>query len=127
MEFACNMKEREKMKQYIFVLPCEEKEKKKIFLACDEIFSNIVSYSEADHIRMCCCKNKDVITVTFTDDGKKFNSLESNVEKEFEDFDEGGMGIMLVKRLCSDMEYSYTDGMNVLKLEFFIPGWNEGV
>ena len=47
--------------------------------------------------------------------------LEKNrdrIEKDFEDFDEGGMGISLVKQLCSDISYRNTDGKNILSLEF---------
>lgn len=47
-----------------------------------------------------------------------FNPLENKTEKEFEDFDEGGMGICLVKELCSGISYSNTDGKNILSLEF---------
>ena len=49
---------------------------------------------------------------------KPFNPLESKSEKDFEDFDTGGMGIMLVKEVCSNVSYSNPDGKNVLTLEF---------
>lgn len=118
LELACNLSELEKIKQYIFELPCDKSIKKKLYLACDEIFSNIVSYSSADYVRIHCSKEKDKISIIFEDNGKKFNSLESNTEKEFEDFDKGGMGIMLVKKLCSNILYNYVDEKNILTLEF---------
>lgn len=118
LELAHDMSELDRIRQYIFAFPYDEALKKKIFLVCDEIFSNIVSYSGAEHIQLRCSKNNDHINVVFTDDGGEFNSLENNTEKEFEDFDTGGMGLMLVKKMCSDMKYHYTDGKNVLVLEF---------
>ena len=118
LELAHDMSELDRIRQYIFAFPYDEALKKKIFLVCDEIFSNIVSYSGAEHIQLRCSKNNDHINVVFTDDGAEFNSLENNTEKEFEDFDTGGMGLMLVKKMCSDMKYHYTDGKNVLVLEF---------
>lgn len=118
LELAHDMSELDRIRQYIFAFPYDEALKKKIFLVCDEIFSNIVRYSGAEHIQLRCSKNNDHINVVFTDDGAEFNSLENNTEKEFEDFDTGGMGLMLVKKMCSDMKYHYTDGKNVLVLEF---------
>lgn len=118
LELAHDMSELDRIRQYIFAFPYDEALKKKIFLVCDEIFSNIVSYSGAEHIQLRCSKNNDHINVVFTDDGAEFNSLENNTEKEFEDFDTGGMGLMLVKKMCSDMKYHYTDGKNILVLEF---------
>lgn len=79
---------------------------------------NIVSYSGADHACFFCSRNVDKITVIFTDNGRLFNPLESRPEKDFNDFDEGGMGIMLVKELCSAISYSNADGKNNLRMEF---------
>ena len=69
-------------------------------------------------MQFTCNKNADRIKITFTDNGAKFNPLESKSKKEFEDFDEGGMGISLVKKLCSNIKYSNVDGKNRLSLEF---------
>ena len=118
LELDHDLSELDQIRQYIFASPYDEALKKKIFLVCDEIFSNIVSYSGAEHIQLRCSKNNDHINVVFTDDGAEFNSLENNTEKAFEDFDTGGMGLMLVRKMCSDMKYHYTDGKNVLVLEF---------
>ena len=118
LELSCNLEEFEKIKECIFGLPVNIGIKKKIYLVCDEIFSNITNYSGADHVQFCCNKNGNKVNVIFTDNGKIFNPLESKSEKNFEDFDTGGMGIMLVKELCSNVSYSNPDGKNVLILEF---------
>ena len=118
LELSCELPELEKIKSCIFKLPVENGKKKRIFLACEEIFSNITYYSGADHVQFTCNKSTDRIKITFTDDGEKFNPLESKNEKEFEEFDEGGMGISLVKELCSNIKYSNVNGENILSLEF---------
>ena len=118
LELSCELPELEKIKSCIFKLPVDNGKKKRIFLACEEIFSNITYYSGADHVQFTCNKNADRIKITFTDNGEKFNPLESKSKKEFEDFDEGGMGISLVKGLCSNIKYSNVDGKNRLSLEF---------
>ena len=118
LELSCELPELEKIKSCIFKLPVENGKKKRIFLACEEIFSNITYYSGADHVQFTCNKSTDRIKITFTDNGEKFNPLESKNEKEFEEFDEGGMGISLVKELCSNIKYSNVNGENILSLEF---------
>ncbi|MGO5542326.1 ATP-binding protein [Blautia sp. HCP3S3_H10_1] len=118
LELSCDLSELERIKACIFEIPVENGIKKKIFLACDEIFSNITNYSGAKWIQFCCIKNTDKVTITFTDNGIAFNPLESKIEKDFEDFDLGGMGINLVKELCSHIDYSNIEGKNILSLEF---------
>ena len=120
LELSCDLSELEKIKKCIFELQIDNGIKKKIFLACDEIFSNITSYSGAERVQFRCIRNADKVTVTFTDNGIYFNPLESKVEKDFEDFDLGGMGISLVKELCSCINYSNIQGANILSLEFAV-------
>ena len=118
MELSCKLTELEKIKESIFRLPADEVKKKKIYLACEEIFSNIVNYSGADSVQFYCRQDTDRFCIIFIDDGKAFNPLESSTDKDFEEFDEGGMGIMLVKELCQDISYSCTDGNNILRMGF---------
>ena len=92
--------------------------KRKIFLACDEVFSNIVNYSGADLISVLYNKNGDKISIIFKDNGKKFDYLKAMPKKDFDDFDKGGMGIIIVKKLCTDIVYNYINGENVLELIF---------
>ena len=120
LELSCNLAELKKIRECIFQIACKSNQEinKKIYLACEEIFVNIVSYSGADHACFFCSRNADKITVIFTDNGRLFNPLESRPEKDFNDFDEGGMGIMLVKELCSAISYSNADGKNNLRMAF---------
>ncbi len=118
LELSCELSELEKIKECIFQLPVDNGKKRKMILACEEIFSNIINYSGADWIQFHYDSSETQVQVTFSDNGKMFNPLESKNEKDFEDFDEGGMGISLVKELCSDIHYSNTDGKNILSMEF---------
>lgn len=118
LELSCELSELERIRECIFQLPLDSGKKKKIFLACEEIFANIVNYSGADWIQFSYDSRETEVHVIFSDNGKMFNPLESKNEKEFEDFDAGGMGISLVKELCSDIQYSNTDGKNILSMEF---------
>lgn len=118
LKLNCRLSELEKIREYIFKLDLEDKLKKKIFLACDEVFSNIVNYSGADLISVLYNKNDDKISIIFKDNGKKFDCLKAMPKKDFDDFDNGGMGIIIVKKLCTDIVYNYINGENVLELIF---------
>ena len=118
MELSCDLSQLGSIREYIFKLPVDNSMRKKVYLACEEIFSNIVNYSGANCIQFCYNWDADKVHVIFTDNGKSFNPLEENNEKAFEDYDEGGMGISLVKDLCSDIHYSHIDGKNILSMEF---------
>ena len=90
---------------------------KKICLACDEAFANICSYSGAKSVTLSCEKS-DSFTVTFTDDGKPFDPLAPREQKDFEELDEGGMGILLMKQSSDEISYRREDGKNVLTMDF---------
>lgn len=118
LKLNCRLSELEKIREYIFKTDLEDKLKRKIFLACDEVFSNIVNYSGADLISVLYNKNDDKISIIFRDNGKKFDCLKDMPKKDFDDFDNGGMGIMIVKKLCTDIVYNYINGENILELIF---------
>lgn len=118
LKLNCRLSELEKIREYIFKTDLEDKLKRKIFLACDEVFSNIVNYSGADLISVLYNKNDDKISIIFKDNGKKFDCLKAMPKKDFDDFDKGGMGIIIVKKLCTDIVYNYINGENVLELVF---------
>lgn len=118
LKLNCRLSELEKIREYIFKTDLEDKLKRKIFLACDEVFSNIVNYSGADLISFLYNKNDDKISIIFKDNGKKFDCLKAMPKKDFDDFDKGGMGIIIVKKLCTDIVYNYINGENILELIF---------
>ena len=88
-------------------------------LACEEVFANIVSYSKAKHLFYDVSEKDGRLIVVLEDDGAPFDPLMADpVEKEFEELDDGGMGIALVKRIANDLSYQRNAGRNVLTLEF---------
>lgn len=94
---------------------------KKIYLACEEVFANIVSYSGASALEVGMKKTNGGLTITFSDNGDAFNPVEvEEPEREFEDKDIGGMGISLIRQLTDSVDYVRTDDENVFTLTFHI-------
>ena len=95
-----------------------------IILACEEIFANIVNYSEATMSVFCCRRlEDDVLCVEMLDDGIAFDPVSAEIpKKEFEDYDTGGMGISLVKQITSSVSYKRVGTFNVLRMTFDLSG-----
>ena len=57
-------------------------------------------------------------SITLIDSGMEFNPLQKdyNLKAEFEERENGGMGILLIKELTDKINYSYTDGCNRLEM-----------
>lgn len=92
---------------------------KEAVLACDEAFSNVVHYSGATAVDVALYVANNELAVRIADDGTPFDPLAHEAEdRAFEDFDMGGMGIMLIREACDDIAYEYADGRNVLTLRF---------
>ena len=95
------------------------KETRQIILACEETFVNIASYSGTDKIKVQCAGDEEDLIIVFEDGGIPFNPLEKEApEKDFEDFDKGGMGIDLIEKLASDISYIRKESKNILTLTF---------
>ncbi len=95
-----------------------------IDLAVEEIFVNIAHYAYTDggDVRITCDVdgNPPVLTITFTDSGRKFDPLakpDPDVTAGVEERGIGGLGIFLTKKYMDNVKYSYTDAQNVLTLE----------
>jgi sigma-B regulation protein RsbU (phosphoserine phosphatase) len=83
----------------------------------DEIYSNIHQYSGATKVQIFCSVNSDKIVLTFKDDGIPFNpltSLKPDTTLSAEDRNFGGLGILMVKEMSSDLSYVHENGYNVL-------------
>ncbi len=94
---------------------------RRMILACEEIFANIISYSGADDVDFSCSYMGRIYSVTFSDNGAAFDPVSADVrEKDFEELDTGGMGIKLAKMNSNDMIYARTNGRNVLTMKFNI-------
>lgn len=103
------------------VLPCfaTKAQGMNAMLACDEVFANIALYSGATVVDVEIRQTGREVLIIFSDDGVPFNPLVVEPsQRGFEDLDEGGMGIMLVRQVCSDIDYEYSGGRNILTLHF---------
>ncbi|MCR4762327.1 MAG: SpoIIE family protein phosphatase [Lachnospiraceae bacterium] len=93
-----------------------------IILACEEMFVNIVNYSGADQVSFSCDRTAEICTVVFVDNGIPFDPVTAQVrEKEFEELDQGGMGIKLARMYSKEMLYSRRNERNVLTMRFDCP------
>ena len=91
-------------------------------LACDEAFTNVVMYSGATAIDVEIFEQDDDIVVRISDNGTPFDPVKAKpIERDFEDLDQGGMGIKIIKKACSKVEYAYVDDKNTLTLHFEMP------
>jgi len=92
-------------------------------LALEEVVSNIIRYGFEDdyghQISIQIHLQGEILTLQIKDDGKPFNPLEvksTNLEKPFDEREEGGMGVYIVRRLMDELKYKRAEGNNVLLL-----------
>ncbi len=94
----------------------------KLGLVSDEIFSNIVKYSLAEHASVHLCRDDSGYALTFTNDGPEFNPLEESHENLSLPLDErkeeGGLGLFIVEKLADEFSYSYQGGQNITTIRF---------
>ena len=105
---------------------CPDLTLKKILLAFEEIFVNIVNYAypkKGGCITIALDKNSkdEMITISLVlkDKGEPFNPLETSAPDIGMDTDEreiGGLGIFLTKQIMDAVRYDRIDGENVLTL-----------
>lgn len=98
----------------------EQKVINKVNVVIDEIYSNIANYSGANWAKVYYTRDVENIYLTFTDNGMPYNPLEAedpDITLSAEERGIGGLGIFMVKKIMDDVEYSYEDGKNILKLK----------
>ena len=84
-------------------------------VVADEIYSNIVHYSGAKKAEVLFVNAQEQITLVFRDDGTPYNPLEADtpdVTADLEDRKIGGLGMFMVKKMCQEVAYEYSDGKN---------------
>jgi serine phosphatase RsbU (regulator of sigma subunit)/anti-sigma regulatory factor (Ser/Thr protein kinase) len=109
----------DKVKEKLMSSIKDTEKAKAAILCCEELFTNIVNYSGAGKVTFEFNPVEDRFEVTITDDGVAFDSVNAEqVSKDFEFLDTGGMGIILAKENCRDMQYERVDDTNILKLTF---------
>ena len=105
------------------VYKLEELLSMQIKLALEEAVTNVILYAYPDKkdqdIRIdMSCENKR-LTIVITDTGIAFNPLERqepDLTLSLEERPIGGLGIFLVKQLMTEVNYSHSDGKNILTM-----------
>ena len=96
------------------------KTSRKVQIAVDEIFSNIVNYSGANNAKLTLTDRDKKLLLTFEDDGIHYDptaAKEPDITLSAEDREVGGLGIFIVKKMATDVRYEYVDGKNLLTVE----------
>lgn len=123
-EFEVNEENLSSFQEYIENW-CEEnsismKLSTKFSICVDEIASNVVFYSGATYLKICCELEENMISISFIDNGKEFNPLEDakepDITAKLEDREIGGLGIFMVKKFMDSITYERKNNENILKL-----------
>ena len=94
---------------------CSAKNCHQIAIAIDEIYSNVVKYSQAKQFELEFGILGDMVYLVCMDDGIPYNPLESeepDVKAPKEKRKIGGLGLFFVKRIMDYLEYRYQDERN---------------
>ena len=94
-------------------------------VVADEMLSNIIKYGYANYtddifIRLLFNVDKNEFVITLIDRAVKFNPFEVNnqpVGGDVSQIREGGLGILIVKKLMSEYAYDYINGKNIVTLK----------
>jgi len=115
------------VEEYLEKFNIPMKTKMQLDVAIDEIFSNIANYAYSEKgdagdaiVSIEVSDTSDYVVITFKDSGKEFNPLikeDPDVTLSVDERGIGGLGIYMVKKSMDDVNYEYTDGMNVLKIK----------
>lgn len=87
-------------------------------LIIEEIFVNIVNYSDAEYI-IVNVEFENYLTIEFIDNGIQFDpTLKEDPEtpKTLDEAQVGGLGILLVKNYADEILYTYENDENHLKI-----------
>ena len=93
----------------------------KVQIAVDEIYSNIVYYSQAKNAKITVTGSDEKLSLLFEDDGIPYDpttAKEPDVTLSAEEREIGGLGIFMVKKMAADIHYENTDGKNRLTVVF---------
>lgn len=113
------------VEQMLSAASFSNEKKLQVRLVVEEIFVNIASYSfpEGEGEAEILCEllpDPMRIRITFSSGGVPFNPLdkeEADTSKEALMAREGGLGILLIRRMSDKVSYRFTSGKNVLTVE----------
>ena len=96
----------------------------KIQLVLDEVVTNVLNHGDADDLRIDLNSRPGYITTIVSDNGRPydpFRAPEPDVSLGLHERTPGGLGVMIVKNVMSDVSYTYANGRNVLTLTLEVP------
>ena len=102
-----------------FIIDNLKEENIQVNLIAEEVFVNIVNYSNADFIKVNVEFETPTLTMEFIDNGIEFNPLLKEDPKAPETIEEaqiGGWGIFLAKEMADEIYYQHINGENHLKI-----------
>jgi serine/threonine-protein kinase RsbW len=122
MEFPANLSSLEAIFHFIREsLSASHEVRKKIELAIEEIFMNIISYSESPCVEIKIDQEDGVAYITIKDWGIPFNPLTHTKKDQdhlpVEEMEVGGLGIFFLKKLVDDISYERINHMNILRIK----------
>ncbi len=92
---------------------------KKVNIIIDEIYSNIANYSKAGWASFEYYRDVENIYISFKDNGIEYNPLNApdpDITLSADERQIGGLGIMMVKKMASNIDYQFENGENSLKI-----------
>lgn len=101
---------------------CPKRAKMQMMLAVEEIFVNISSYAYHPEVGQAevgvdIDGDPPTVTIRFLDQGRPFNPLEkpdADITLSAQDREIGGLGILLIKKIMDQVDYTYENGKNIL-------------
>ena len=102
-----------------FIEKIIKKKDVQVDLIIEEIFINIVNYSNSDFIIVNTDFKDSILTLEFIDNGIQFNPLlkeDPNMSDNIDDAQIGGLGIFLTKEMADEIDYHYINGENHLRI-----------
>lgn len=98
-----------------------EADKARLLVAADEIFANIVRYSDATRWSLTVRRSHfpDGVRLVMTDDGRPFDPLakrDPDTTLCADDREPGGLGILIVKKTMSPVTYRRRNDLNILTM-----------
>ena len=98
-----------------------EADKARLLVAADEIFANIVRYSDATRWSLTVRRSHfpDGVRLVMTDDGRPFDPLakrDPDTTLFADDREPGGLGILIVKKTMSPVTYRRRNDLNILTM-----------
>lgn len=98
--------------------------RRRVGIALDEVLSNLVSYSGAEHIEVSAEVIAGQLVIEIADDGPPFDPTEArdaDTSSSLAERSEGGLGVHLVMRMMDEVHYQRRDGKGVLRLIQTLP------